>query len=66
MTPLTLADAAASGERLTALRVLRDRLARDLDACASARDVASLSQRLMEGRRLLSWGRTLEELGRRA
>lgn len=45
---MSLSDAVATGERLRALEALRDRLASDLDACASARDVASLSQRLMD------------------
>src|SRR5690348_9032018 len=43
-----LADAAASGSRLKALRALRDRLAADLDGCESKRDVAALSQRFMD------------------
>lgn len=43
-----LSGAAGSGDRLTALRALRDRLAMDLDVCDSARDVAALSQRLMD------------------
>lgn len=43
-----LATAIASGSRLVALRALRDRLARDLDECESKRDVAALSQRLMD------------------
>lgn len=44
----TLTTAAASGSRLRALRALRDRLAADLDETDSKRDVASLSQRLMD------------------
>ncbi len=43
-----LADAAATGSRLTVLRALRDRLARDIDGADSKRDVAALSQRLMD------------------
>jgi hypothetical protein len=43
-----LVSAAVSGSRLTALRALRDRLAADLDETDSKRDVASLSQRLMD------------------
>ena len=43
-----LVAAASSGSRLVALRALRDRLARDLDETDSKRDVASLSQRLMD------------------
>ena len=45
---MSLSAAAATGDRLHALEALRDRLASDLDECASARDVASLSQRLMD------------------
>lgn len=45
---MALAKAASSGSRLKALKALRDRLAADLDDCSSARDVASLSQRLMD------------------
>ncbi len=44
----TLAEAAATGSRLTALRALRDSLAADLDGCQSLRDKASLSQRFMD------------------
>ena len=43
-----LVGAAGSGDRLAALRALRDRLAADLDVCESARDVAALSQRFMD------------------
>ena len=43
-----IAAAAASGNHLAALQALRDRLAGDLDDCNSARDVAALSQRLMD------------------
>lgn len=39
---------AVQQSRLHALRELRDRLAVDLDECGSARDVAALSQRLMD------------------
>lgn len=45
---MALQEAASTGNRLTALRALRDRLATDLDECTSSRDVASLSQRLMD------------------
>ncbi len=44
----SLAVAVGTGSRLVALRALRDRLARDLDETDSKRDVASLSQRLMD------------------
>lgn len=43
-----IADAAASGIHLDTLRALRDRIASDIDTCESARDVAALSQRLMD------------------
>lgn len=46
--PESIAAAAETDNRLTALKALRDRLARDLDDCSSSRDVASLSQRLMD------------------
>lgn len=45
---MSLSEAAATGDRITALRALRERLAADLDECTSMRDVASLSQRLMD------------------
>lgn len=45
---MPLADTAADGDRLATLQALRDRLASDLDECHSARDVASLAQRLMD------------------
>jgi len=44
---LSLLDAAAEG-RLEGLVALRDHLARELDACESARDTASLSLRFMD------------------
>lgn len=43
-----LAATARAGDALATLRALRDRIAADLDSCDSARDVASLSQRLMD------------------
>ena len=45
---MALSEVAAGGDRLVTLRALRDRLALDLDGCESKRDVASLSQRLMD------------------
>lgn len=45
---MSLSAAAGSGDTLGILRALRDRLAADLDSCTSLRDVASLSQRLMD------------------
>ncbi|MCZ1070810.1 hypothetical protein [Rhodococcus sp. A5(2022)] len=43
-----LAIAAASGDRLKALEALRDRLAREIEACESSRDVAALSRQLTD------------------
>jgi hypothetical protein len=43
-----LATTAAKGDVLETLRALRDRLASELDGCDSSRDVAALSQRLMD------------------
>jgi hypothetical protein len=43
-----LVEAAGSGSRLEALCVLRDRLARDLDAAVLPRDVAVLALRLTD------------------
>lgn len=44
----TLAEIASTGDRLKTLQALRDRLATDLDLTTSARDVASLTSRLVE------------------
>ena len=44
---MSLLDAASEG-RLEGLIALRDHLARELDACESARDTASLSLRFMD------------------
>ncbi|MDG3012157.1 hypothetical protein G4X40_18605 [Rhodococcus sp. D2-41] len=41
-----LAAAVASGDQVTALTALRDRLAADLEMCESPRDVAALAGRL--------------------
>lgn len=43
-----LAGVAAKGDALATLKALRDRLSREIDECDSARDVAALSQRLMD------------------
>jgi hypothetical protein len=43
-----LAVVAASGDYLAVLEALRDRLATEIDVCESARDVAALSQRLLD------------------
>jgi hypothetical protein len=48
MTRVKLADTAEKGDRLATLRALRDRLSGEIDNCASLRDLASLSQRLMD------------------
>lgn len=40
--------AAASGDRLKALTALRDRLAKEIEGCDSARDVAALSRQLTD------------------
>ena len=48
MCPELLVEAVVGDDRLRVLRALRDRLAVDLDGCRSLRDVASLSQRLMD------------------
>ena len=44
--PISLAPAAESGDHLSALKALRDRLARDLDECRSKRDIAALARQL--------------------
>lgn len=44
----TVAGAAKTGDRLAALSVLRDRLAREIDQCDSARDIAALSRQLTD------------------
>lgn len=46
--PHPIADVAEAGNRGNTLRTLRDRIAYQLDETSSARDVASLSKRLME------------------
>lgn len=46
--PDGLAAVARAGNRAETLRALRDRLAAELDDCDSKRDVAALSQRLMD------------------
>jgi hypothetical protein len=44
--PISVASAAESGDRLSALKALRDKLAREIDECGSKRDLASLSRQL--------------------
>lgn len=43
-----LPSVAADGDRRATLVALRDRLAADIEACESKRDMAALSQRLMD------------------
>ena len=43
---MTVADAAATGDRIAALQALRDKIAQELDACESSRDTAALAGRL--------------------
>lgn len=45
---MTLAPAAATGDRLVALRQLRAVLAAQIDACESARDLAALSRQFTD------------------
>lgn len=47
-TAETLPTAARSGDRLAALRCLRDRLADEIEQCESSRDVAALSRQLRD------------------
>lgn len=44
----TVATAAASGDRAATLRALRDKIAESIDSTRSARDVAALSNRLLD------------------
>lgn len=61
--PMTIAQAAESGDRLDELKAMRLRLARALDdANTPARDLAALSRRQMEiGREIESLEREAEE-----
>lgn len=45
---MDLEPVARAGDRLKTLRALRDRIALDIDETRSARDLASLSARLIE------------------
>jgi len=45
---MSISEAAGSGDRLTILLELRDRLAADLDEATEARDVAPLALRLCD------------------
>lgn len=44
----TLEAAAAAGDRVQTLKVLRDRIAASIDACESDRDLAALSRQLTD------------------
>lgn len=46
--PVGVAGAAGTGDRVAALRALRDRLAAEIDECDSARDLAALSRQLTD------------------
>ena len=48
MPPEPLLPVAAGGDYLATLEALRDRVAAQIDATDSARDVAALSQRLLD------------------
>lgn len=43
-----IASAAATGDRLATLRALRDKIADSIDSTTSARDVAALTNRLLD------------------
>lgn len=45
---MSLSETVAAGDRLKSLQALRDRLASQIDGTDSSRDVAALSQRLMD------------------
>ena len=45
---MSVSEAARSGSRLDALIALRDRLAAEIDACESSRDVAALSRQFTD------------------
>lgn len=69
-----LAEAAGSGDKLSTLEALRDKLARQIDASGSGRDVAALSRQLTDvmdrieaekAKAASSKGTTLEAIQRR-
>lgn len=67
-----LLEAVQSGDRVKALTELRDTLAREIEACDSARDVAALSRQLTDVLAMLakaappeSKGTPLDELASR-
>ena len=69
---MDMAEAAASGDRVQALRQLRDTLATAIDECESGRDLAALSRQMTEVLALLekaappeSKGTPLDELASR-
>jgi hypothetical protein len=43
-----IAAAAQTGDQLAALTALRDRLAREIDECDSAKDIPALSRQLVD------------------
>ena len=45
---MNIVAAAVAGDRLETLKALRERIAQQIDACESGRDMASLSKRLIE------------------
>ena len=45
---MAMSEAASTGERVTALEELRDVLARAIDGCESARDLAALSRQMTD------------------
>lgn len=45
---MSISEAASSGNRLTTLETLRDRLASEVDACANPRDLPALVLRLTD------------------
>lgn len=47
-TPQTVSDAASNGSRMDLLAAMRDLIAADLDKGVPARDLASLTKRLLE------------------
>ena len=47
-TSESVAEAAATGVRLTALTALRDTIARSIDGCDSLRDLAALSRQMTD------------------
>lgn len=70
--PEPLSGVVVDGDRVKSLEALRDRLATEIDKTGSARDVAALSQRLMDVLEQIdkltpgeSGGTVLDELAKR-